>query len=409
MANMIIAKRGLQGDPEDEDWFKLHMLKTEQNDGIVISRDDTKAKLFTISVNDDHVVRLELGEVSGETFEIVSVNGTRDERSPQKFVGDGDEGSNWRVEDDEFVVVLPKTQNEIRLPIASQPGPYTPEDDVHEIVGQGEMLFTVCLGIRDRAHTLLTGPTGVGKTSVYRWLAKKLNYNLVIMPVSRGTQDHHMRGEYAPVGPGEFAWTDGPVTLAARLSSTHPTLLVFDEMNRIGNVAEYARIYSLLDDTRMIELPEKRAEGAVERVHADQLFIGATMNPVDDDHGDYIGVKELDPALASRLKYRPTISYPDPETEARALCNRVEHLDAKDAIRMVQAATRVRESHDIRFPFSFRELEAWAMLLPHFGYADAAEAAVVSKAALVFQSDLRNLIALTDEDGARKQLLEDVL
>src|SRR5690606_32140978 len=127
--------------------------------------------------------------------------------------------------------------------------PLTPKGS-YEIMGQPEMLFALCLAIKHKKHSLLTGPTGIAKTSMYRWLAEQLGYNLVIMQIARGTQDRHLLGEYAPAGPGTFEWMDGPVTKAARLSNDHPTILLFDELNRIGNVAEFSRVYSLLDDTR---------------------------------------------------------------------------------------------------------------------------------------------------------------
>jgi len=267
---------------------------------------------------------------------------------------------------------------------------------VFEVVGQAQMLFTLALGIKMKKHTLLTGPTGIAKTTCYRWLAKQLNYNFIIQPISRGTQDRHLVGEYAPAGPGDFRWMDGPTTKAARLSLEHPTILMYDELNRIGNVAEFSRVYSLLDDTRMLELPERRQpDGSIEVIRSGELYIGATANPADDDSADYVGVKELDPAFVSRFPFQPRLGYPAVDIEAKALCDRVEHLDASTAKKMVQAAKRIRESTEIRFPISFRELEAWALAIPFHGFADAAEIGVISKAPAVFRPDIRNLLQLS--------------
>lgn len=289
--------------------------------------------------------------------------------------------------------------NKVELPIMPEPGPFTPlstpENPIHEIVGQDHMLFTIALGIRLGKNTLMTGPTGIGKTSIYKWIAHVCNYNFIVQPISRGTQDMHLKGEYKPVGAGDFRWADGPTALAARLSQEWPTLLVIDEINRIGNVAEFATVYGLLDDQRRLELPEKRTEdGSIEVIQADRLYIGGTANPVDDDGGDYIGVKELDPAFSSRFPLQPRLGYPTKEIEAMALCDRVDTLDKDMALKMVGLARQVRESQEVRFPLSFRELEAWALLLPYFGYAESAEIAVVSKAAHVFRPDIRNLLQL---------------
>jgi MoxR-like ATPase len=327
---------------------------------------------------------------------------------PKKFPKQAEGARCWKKEtrtdpdtgafEEVFIVSLPNG-NFVELPVVD-PGPMTPTEYVHEIVGQDEMLFTICLAISLGKNTLLTGPTGVGKTTVYRWLAKQLGYNLVIGPITRGTQDRHMSGEYAPAGPGDFRWMDGFITMAVRASQKHPTILLLDELNRIGNVAEFARCYSVLDDTRMIELAEKRTDtGEPEILRAGRLFIGATANPVDDDNADYVGVRELDPAFQSRLPFQPRIKYPTQDMEARALCDRVATLDKAMATMMVAAANKIRESTDVRWPMSFRELEAWALALPYFGFKDAAELTVVSKAPHAFRPAVRTLLGvITDND-----------
>lgn len=289
---------------------------------------------------------------------------------------------------------------EVQLPVADQPGEYTPkgtdEHPIYEILGQGDMLFALAVGIKERKHVLLEGPTGIAKTSAVRWLASLLNYNLIVQPIARGTQDRHLTGEYAPAGPGDFRWMDGPTTRAARASQDHPTILLYDELNRIGNVAEFARVYQLIDDTRTLELPERRTEkGEVEKIKAGELYVMATANPVEDDGADYVGVKELDPAFVSRFPIKPPLAYPEAAIEARALADRVPSLDEKTAKKMVECAKKIRESQEVRFPISFRELEAWGILLQYHAWKDAAEQAVVSKASPMFRPDIRNLLTLT--------------
>lgn len=303
---------------------------------------------------------------------------------------------NWRIEGDTFFIrPRPNSPDSAEIALALvDPGPFTPSG-VPEVIGQHELLFSIALGFHTKKPSMLIGPTGIGKTTAYRWICEKLGYNLVIQPISRGTEAAHMVGEYLPAGDGTFHWTDGPVTLAARLAQTHPTLLIFDELNRIGNIAEFARLYQALDDSKILELKEKRDEsGTVEVLRVNDLLIGATANPTDDEGADYIGTQELDPALNSRFPWQPKLSYPAVEVEAAALCIRVPALDPAVALKMVEAADRIRKAQNIRFPISFRELEAWAVALPYFDYKEAAEIAVVTKAADVFRKDIRNLLQL---------------
>jgi MoxR-like ATPase len=304
---------------------------------------------------------------------------------------------NWRIDGDEFVCWY--NGRDVRVKIAPTPGPNTPMGNIPEVFGQDRMLFTLIAGIAEGSHVLLSGPTGTAKTTVYAWIAQKLNYNFIVMPMSGSTEAAHMIGEYlpAPAGDGSFgvSWTDGPVTKAVRLSQKHPTILLFDEVNRIRNMAEVARLYSLLDGQKFIELVEKRnGTDEVEFLKAGDIFIGGTMNPADDGAADYSGVLELDPAFMSRFGLHPPIGYPDLDIEIRTLVSRVAGLSSANATKMVNAARRIRESVEVRFPISFRELEAWGKMLRYMDYDEAAEVTVVQKAHADTRPSVRNLLKL---------------
>lgn len=385
MAKVIIREQGPRGRGVGFD-----LKRQPGNAAAVLSSVDTGEELVTLRV--EPITRKLVVEVN-EDGPVEAIN--RKGAPVVGTAGSGSQGVTWEVKGGKFKAWL-KNRNAVELPIADKPGPYTPKEEIPAPLGQAEMVFAVAMAIKLGKHSLLTGPTGTAKTTTYRWIAKQLNYNLVIMPISRGTEAAHLVGEYLPVDEaGRFDWTYGPVSVAAKLSESHPTLLVFDEVNRIGNIAELARIYSLLDDTRMLEIKEKRnADGTVEMLRAGQLYVGATSNPSDSDNADYLGVQDLDPALSSRFTFQPQVGYPPEDIEAIALVQRVPGLRLEEAGKMVTCANRIRKAENVRFPISFRELEAWALALPFYGWKAAAEVAVVTKANPDYHASIRDLVKL---------------
>lgn len=356
--------------------------------------------IATLSADKDGVVNVELREQNDVIFtgDIVTMP---EEVTALDSAWLEAQGTNWREDvytldkrRKSVVFTYPKTGASIEIPKAAKPDIFTPKN-TFPIYGQPAMLFALAMGIKHGRHTNLSGPTGTGKTTAYQFLAELLNANFIRVQIDPKTEGASLVGEYLPTGLGTFEWTDGPVTEAVRLSQDHPTVLVLDEISRIGNVAELARLYSLLDDSRRLVLPERRHEmGKPEILEAGELYIGATMNPADDAGADYIGVRELDPALMSRFSFVPEIKYPSDEIEIKTLRSRVPGLSAAHAERMVKCANRVRTSAEIHYPFSFRELVAWAEAIPYYAYKDAAEVAVVKKANFHYQADLRNNIDL---------------
>lgn len=310
------------------------------------------------------------------------------------------EGRNWVIDGDNLYVYRNAREMEnggncVCLPICNEAGEFTPTN-TREILGQSELLYSLAVSFLEKQNSLLMGPTGVGKTMLYRWLAETLNWNLVVLECSRGTESSHIVGEYLPDNDGQFSWVSGACEVAVDLSNTHPTILLFEEINRIGNIAELARIYPLLDDSKELHIKEKGMDssGRYTMKTPGHLYIGATANPSDDPRADYLGVHPLDPALMSRFKMQPTVDYPKPQHEIEALMAAVNSLVEENASRIVSAANAIRRSEAVRWPVSFREMQAWAEMIPHFGYNDAAIYSVVNKAPRAYREDIQNLLYL---------------
>lgn len=382
-------------DTQSDDKVKLDLLKHPRNKSLTLVFEESKEKILEVSATNGKLnVGVDHGTVTVSGLGASQPQAAGSNVSP--LPADLDAMRNWKTEGDRMEVYHPATGIFVELPILPVAAPQAPSREEPDILGQPEMTFAVAYAMHKRKNSMLVGPTGTGKTSTYRWYAQKLGYNFVICPIARGTEASHMVGDYMPVGQALFEWMDGPVTEAIRLSQQGPTFLVFDEINRIGNIAEFARVYSVLDDTRVLKIPERRDANAVAEVlEVGDLFIGATANPSDDEMADYVGVQDIDPALSSRFGIQPDVKYPPPEVELEALLQRVgDEADRAMAHKMVVVANRIREAPEVRFPISFRELHNWLEATPVFGYMDAAKVCVINKAPRTFHTSIENIIRM---------------
>lgn len=390
--NMDTVKRSIAkgGNPANG---LVDLIVDRDTDFKTISLKYEGKPVVTCRADKDGVLSLDIREQKGVVIGgDISLTNAKSEEFESAWLES--EGTNWRVEENHVVFTYPETGASVSLP-RSEPGKFTPKD-IHPVYGQPSMLFSVALGISNNRHTILSGPTGTGKTTAYQFVAELLGWNFVRIQIDPKTEGASLIGEYLPAGTGDFRWTDGPLTEAVRMSNEHPTIVVFDELSRIGNVAELARTYSLLDDGRVLTLPERRHElGDTEVIHAGQLYIGATMNPADDENADYIGVRDLDPALMSRFSYSPLIKYPEQSVEVNTLLKRVPGLSRGHAERMVDTGTKIRESAEVHYPFSFRELVAWAEGIPFYSYNEAANVAFINKAHPLYRPDMVNYVEMT--------------
>ncbi|MDD5437092.1 MAG: AAA family ATPase, partial [Candidatus Omnitrophica bacterium] len=172
---------------------------------------------------------------------------------------------------------------------------------------------------------LLVGESGVGKTSIVRYLASITNRGFRRFNLNGQTEKTELIGGYRPDGDGNFKWVDGMLMHAMR--DGH--ILVLDEIN-LAESQVLERINSLLDDDRHLTIPERNntywldagkydlklkemmekenldAAKAGEMLAGQNIFrinenfrLVATMNPVE-----YAGRNILSPALMNRFKVK---------------------------------------------------------------------------------------------------------
>lgn len=295
------------------------------------------------------------------------------------------------------VVFSVKGRPDIRLPIESGT-PESPSPGAFPLVGQDEYLRDIGYAMYGRHNSIVFGPTGCGKTASIEYLTKLLNWNLVIVSITPGSNEDSMVGTQMPAaheetGAPTVEWVDRQIAHAVRISHDRPTLMLIDEINRIRDVNEYACLMSLLDSTQRLTLPTG------ETIDKGDLVVIGTANPPEE----YIGTNELDPAFENRLPWTPRIDYPSIEAEAEALVSRIPTLSNPAAETMATIARKIRDASEIMHPIGFRSLLMWAEAVTSgfFTWHEAADRALIAKFPKDEQQAVLNIVSLyaVDDDG----------
>lgn len=359
-------------------------LTPDGNGNAALTVDGTN--VVTVSVGANGNVGLTL-----PTYETNGVFVTREQADPANH-------SNVGITVHTDHVTMSKTARpDIDLPI--EPGvPESPSPGAFPLIGQDDYLYDVMFGLRERRHMAIFGDTGCGKTASIEWLTSLLNWNLVIVSITPGSNEDTFIGTQLPAahaqtGAPTVEWVDRMVASAVRMSHDRPTVLLIDEINRIRDVNEYASLMPLLDGTARLTL----ATG--ETIERGDLVLVATANPPHE----YVGTNELDPAFENRLPWTPSITYPDYADEALALVNRVPTLDTTVARNMAETVSRIRKAGEITHPVGFRTLLMWAEALVSgcYTWSESAERALVAKFPEDERQSVRNILAMwtVDDNG----------
>lgn len=194
---------------------------------------------------------------------------------------------------------------------------------------------TLLVNLHAKINTLLTGPTGTGKTAVIQKLCETTGTPFTIIPMGSITDPTEQlvgKMDLSPLPGGnvetKYDWAD------FALAVQRPGVVLLDELNRIPRNG-YNILFSVLDKTR--KLPAFGAKGTDKRmidVHPDCVFF-ATANI------GYAGTETMDEALKNR--FLPIeLDYLDPKTETTVLVSNTG-ISREDANNIALIASNIRK------------------------------------------------------------------
>lgn len=229
-----------------------------------------------------------------------------------------------------------------------------------------------------RKATLLSGPTGSGKTEGIRAVCAKNRWPLYIVQGSIDvTREAFCGGPVVnddPGDPRQFVPNPGPLVKMlvghdcakgySGKSQYEHTVFVLDEIN-VVKPAVLVWLNTINDDRRTLSLPEERGTPVI-KAHDGFAFFG-TMN---EGH-EYHGTKELNPAVRNRFNTFP-VGYSH-AVEDTLLADLPWLLGARDRLRNAMTAGEVQSTISTRSLLDFQQnVIAWSS---HFGEDKAVDLA----------------------------------
>lgn len=240
--------------------------------------------------------------------------------------------------------------------ISADPKNRKPDDKEGFHVDDDQWMLLI-RNLKVHQNTLITGPSGTGKTEIVRMLCERTGTPLTIVQMGSITDPTEQlvgKMDLDPATGGtRYDWAD------FALAIQRPGVILLDEINRIPKNGENI-LFSCLDKTRELNASgAKSTEKRIIKVNPECVFF-ATANIGTE----YTGTKEID--LATRTRFMPVeMDYLDVKTEKAILKSKtgISDEDANNIAFVANEIRRLSAKEEIQNSVSTRETVMCAELV----------------------------------------------
>jgi cobaltochelatase CobS len=264
-----------------------------------------------------------------------------------------------------------------RVPVSPAVAYLVPKVDGDYVV-QKEECARMVAGLEDGDKTLITGPTGSGKSSLVKFIAAKLGRPFIRVNMSGDVQSDALFGS-TQVRDGATVWVDGAITEAV----THGAMCLVDEWELMPSEIAMG-MQNLLEDDGYLYLKEKAgtsAERTILPAKGFALFFAGNTVGQGDTTGAFSGVGVQNTATIDRFTNTVKLDYLSAKHEVDIITSKT-NVDKATATKMVKVAALVRNAYNqqkLGLTMSPRTLINWGRKQQRYGVAFALEVSFLEK------------------------------
>ena len=251
----------------------------------------------------------------------------------------------------------------------------------------------IVLALEHNDKTIITGPTGAGKSSVVRYICSVLGRPLIRLNMKGDIESSSVFGSVG-ARDGSTVWTDGPATEAVKYGA----VLLVDEWDVTPPEIMFGFQYLLERNGKLYvaEMPGTSEDRMLTPNENFRIICCGNTVGQGDDTGHFAGTTPQNTATLDRFDTSIRLGYLNKDHELKILKNNVPSINKPTMEKMIQLAALVRDGYTssrIGLTLSPRSLIGWAYKIEQYN-GDVREAFKVSYADKLRESDQKVVFEL---------------